>query len=1093
MVKLGDQEKISMAQRGAHQSLLVFGAFAYLGPPSHEGAFGAVLNALAAKKGSRSTRLRSLVILAANAVESASHHKNKLHFDEPIVVPTVNDAEGGALYEQLETFKFKPITVLALRKHADEYAWVGPDTTLQHGAFGDKPLTHGAFVYKKRHTLKKHAAPEDQGSQQDYGVMVFAVDVHQGKNRTQTQATSQILASAKSWRPRLLGGGDGGNRRAGGADGSGSGDSSGDSGSRDRAVSMASKSKSIFQDQAMIEMGVVDVPAVDWFSWGAKMRYMTERVKKEKEKNENFCKMQGPVMYGQVVQLRHVRTGKFLTVQCHDGSVELADIEKECFKVELSAMGSEGSWFSLRPRNKSRTSAGNVYIGDPVLMQWESDTFRNFQLHTNLGKDTHLAYDALRHEVNLSNAAVASGTLIAGGDGSGGGGGLDGGGDGSGGGSTSADAAKAAVESSDSGSGNDDHGPLAEPASDGGFGWRLQLYSSVPAVEAEQSMQFGRAFRLYHPEAEAFVCASADKGSAATKGGDGSVARHAAYLQPCRSHTNPEDPTNSSTKQMFAIEKGDEDYFKQVGGTATWAHTYRLRHIASGKYLMVEWGSDDSDGTIWPVESQENDTAGKTGVDRRATVTGRRASVVGGNRNRGGSLADGRLAISEANKPQAHDKRPALLAHLEPPGEKDVAYAGVDSAEGKLRLEKFKFFLRPLKGEDGKIPMDAFGTEFRIQHKSGMWLSSSLQAKPRASNKGDESEASSFDLTKRKGIHLEFTGGDPSDSDTIKAFSVGGEALRMLEFSLAERQFLRTVRLPGPWKAPAAATPREGKQPPLKRNLTAMKQAHEDDYVSMLRIDPREAELRTRRVCRNVMAGLLAHRYTHAQIKKEMSSDDFWRDPIPSETKQAACRELKVMEELFGVLCVTTDELRQRFQDQAMNSSLMHLKQHLMVIADYAYKAITSCFLKNTRSQFYFGFRCMATPWEVTVRTEEGQDCQETKTEFLQALIHQVDPATAQGRAVIPNPNKALNSPSFAEGEQTQQGESSNSAVMTTLPSTIALPLHEAAALCLKNLTSDNSELLQKRVGIDTIDIITKLLKEAGPVSMFLEFLEGTF
>jgi hypothetical protein len=31
-----------------------------------------------------------------------------------------------------------------------------------------------------------------------------------------------------------------------------------------------------------------------------------------------------------------------------------------------------------------------------------------------------------------------------------------------------------------------------------------------------------------------------------------------------------------------------------------------------------------------------------------------------------------------------------------------------------------------------------------------------------------------------------------------------------------------------------------------------------------------------------------------------MSSDDFWRDPIPSETKQAACRELKVMEELFS-------------------------------------------------------------------------------------------------------------------------------------------------------------------------------------------------
>jgi hypothetical protein len=54
-----------------------------------------------------------------------------------------------------------------------------------------------------------------------------------------------------------------------------------------------------------------------------------------------------------------------------------------------------------------------------------------------------------------------------------------------------------------------------------------------------------------------------------------------------------------------------------------------------------------------------------------------------------------------------------------------------------------------------------------------------------------------------------------------------------------------------------------------------------------------------------------------------------------------------------------------------------------------------------------------------------------------------------------------------------------------------SLPTHEVAALCLKNLSSNNSELLEKRVGIEIIQLLTELLKSSGPVPMYLEFLEG--
>lgn len=46
------------------------------------------------------------------------------------------------------------------------------------------------------------------------------------------------------------------------------------------------------------------------------------------------------VVYGQVVQLQHVKSGHFVTISVK----EMANLEKDCLKVVLEPDGAEGSW-----------------------------------------------------------------------------------------------------------------------------------------------------------------------------------------------------------------------------------------------------------------------------------------------------------------------------------------------------------------------------------------------------------------------------------------------------------------------------------------------------------------------------------------------------------------------------------------------------------------------------------------------------------------------------------------------------------------------------------------------------------------------------
>ena len=71
-----------------------------------------------------------------------------------------------------------------------------------------------------------------------------------------------------------------------------------------------------------------------------------------------------PVLYGHLIQLRHVRSGLFVALR----ERVLANLEPDCLQVELSASNSS-CWLSVQPGSSaSRVEGECVRVGDRVLI-----------------------------------------------------------------------------------------------------------------------------------------------------------------------------------------------------------------------------------------------------------------------------------------------------------------------------------------------------------------------------------------------------------------------------------------------------------------------------------------------------------------------------------------------------------------------------------------------------------------------------------------------------------------------------------------------------------------------------------------------------